>query len=187
MVIALTGGICCGKTTVLNLLIEMGYIVYNADDIAHEVLKMEKVKQKISATLFCYTREQLSKVVFNDANKRKILNDITHPLIIQKMLDIIKNVAKEKIVFFEVPLLYELNLEKYFDKVIVIYVDRYTQIKRLMIRNNKSETEAINILNSQMDIEEKKKKTEYILENFEIKDLKKNLIDLLERIKDENK
>ena len=57
MVIAITGGICCGKTTVLNILKELNYEVLNVDDISHQVLEQdevkEEIKQKISTTVFC--------------------------------------------------------------------------------------------------------------------------------------
>ena len=57
MVIAITGGICCGKTTVLNVLKELNYEVLNVDDISHQVLEQdevkEEIKQKISTTVFC--------------------------------------------------------------------------------------------------------------------------------------
>ena len=102
------------------------------------------------------------------------------------MLKIIEeNKEKSEITFIEVPLLYELNLQKYFDKVILIYVDRLTQIERIMLRDKKTKKEAINILNTQIDIEEKKKKTKYVLLNYDLDKLETNLKSLIERIKNE--
>lgn len=195
MVIALTGGICCGKSTVLRALKERGYRVYDVDDIAHDVLDEKdiacKIKQEISTTVFCYNkidRKKLAKIIFEDDDKRKKLNEIVHPRIVTKMIEIIeKNKKKEDITFFEVPLLYELNLQKHFDEVILIYVDRLTQIERIMTRDNKSKKEAINILNTQIDIEEKKKMAKHVLSNYNLKNLENNLNILIERIKDEYK
>ena len=193
MVIALTGGICCGKSTVLKALENFGYRIYDVDNIAHEVSNEKdiacRIKQEISATVFCYNkidRKKLAKIVFNDEDKRKKLNEIVHPRIIYKMLKIIEeNKEKSEITFIEVPLLYELNLQKYFDKVILIYVDRLTQIERIMLRDKKTKKEAINILNTQIDIEEKKKKTKYVLLNYDLDKLETNLKSLIERIKNE--
>lgn len=194
MVIAITGGICCGKTTVLNILKELNYEVLNVDDISHKVLEQdevkEEIKQKISTTVFCYDkidRKKLGAIVFSDKKKLKILNEIMHKKIITLMLKEIKKVEKNKLVFFEVPLLYELNLEKYFAAVILIYTNRQTQIERLMKRDLKNKEQAEAILSKQIDIEEKKKRSKYIIENMDISKIKGQIKDILERIKYENK
>ena len=79
-----------------------------------------------------------------------------HKRIIACMIDIISK-QKEGLTFIEVPLLYELNLEKYFDEIILIYVSRKEQINRIMKRDCTTEIKAKDMLLSQIDIEEKKK------------------------------
>lgn len=195
MVIALTGGICCGKSTVLNIIKKLGYEVYDVDKIAHDLLKNEEIKNKIknqiSKTVFqkdLINRDALSKIVFSDKEKLKILNSILHPKIIDKMIQII-NEAKQnnKTIIIEVPLLYELHLEKYFDASILVYVDKKTQLNRIISRDKKTKIQAINILNSQMDIELKKSLTNYIIENYNIDCLYENIKKVLERVKNGDK
>ncbi|MBE2989190.1 dephospho-CoA kinase [Sneathia sp. DSM 16630] len=192
MVIGITGGICCGKTTVLSVLKKLNFKVFNVDDISHDLLNedevKEEIKEKISKDVFCdnmIDRKKLASLIFSDEKKRKALNKIMHKRIIACMIDIISK-QKEGLTFIEVPLLYELNLEKYFDKIILIYVSRKEQIKRIMKRDCTTEIKAKDMLLSQIDIEEKKKLSKYVIENtHSIERLEKDIKEMVERIKNE--
>lgn len=110
-----------------------------------------------------------------------------HPKIIAEMKQIIKNNVSD-VLIIEVPLLFELKLEKYFDKILLVYSNPDIQLKRLMKRNNISEKEAKNLINSQIDIREKAKKTKYIITNeTDIKDLKNNVLKVMDELKKEIK
>ena len=194
MIIAITGGIGCGKTTALEYIKSKSYIVYDADKISHNILEQKEVKKeindKISKEVFFNNdinmgidRKKLGKIVFFDEKKLKILNGIVQARILQKMQEYIINTKKEEIVFFEVSVLFEMKLEKFFDKIIVIYSDKDTQIKRVRKRDNLETEDILNILDKQIDIEEKKRKADIVIENMgDIDKFKKNIDKILGEI-----
>lgn len=177
IVLGLTGGIGTGKSTVSKIFNEKGIKIINLDEISHDIIDRKNIVDKLidnfGNSIFDkntnqISRKELGKIVFKDKEKLKKLNSIMHPEILKIMREKIKfykEVEKEKIIIVEVPLLFEINLEKEFDKVILVYSNRETQVKRIIERDNRTEEEALNIINSQMDLEEKKKKSDYILEN----------------------
>lgn len=187
MIIGLTGSIAVGKSKVLEILKDLSYKTVNMDDISHEVLNCEDIRSKIASMISAdvvinnkVDRKKLSSIVFNDKKKLEILNNIVHGKIIEEMINIINN-NKEEILIIEVPLLFELNLEKYFDKIIVVYTNKDLQCERIMKRNNIDKEHAQKLISTQMDIDEKRKKTKYIIENE--KDIK-SLIENTKRIMD---
>lgn len=176
----LTGGIASGKSTVSGILIKMGYSVVDMDKISREIFERGKpayIKvvnhfgEEILDKNEEIDRKKLGSIVFPQAEKLKILNDITHPEIMRESKNKIENILKdEDIVFVDSPLLFETidTMKKYdlnFDKLILVYVNRETQIKRLIKRDGIEKEEAYKILNSQMDIEDKREKADYIIEN----------------------
>lgn len=187
MIIGLTGSIAVGKSKVLEILKDLSYKTVNMDDISHEVLNYDDIRSKIASMISAdvvinnkVDRKKLSSIVFNDKKKLEILNNIIHGKIIEEMINIINN-NKEEILIIEVPLLFELNLEKYFDKIIVVYTNKDLQCERIMKRNNIDKEHAKKLISTQMDIYEKRKKTKYIIENE--KDIK-SLIENTKRIMD---
>lgn len=173
MVIGLTGGIGTGKTTVSKKLRERGYPVIDLDNISREVIKYSKVINKlvqnfgkeilleedVAISEREISRKKLGKIVFKDEKKINILNSIMHPPILKKMREEIKEAEKKyAVVFVEVQLLFEINLEQEFDMTVLVYSDRKTQLKRVSERDGRDEEEVLNILDSQMDIEIKRKK-----------------------------
>ncbi len=122
-VIAITGGIGSGKSTVCEILKKQGYKVFSADEIYSELLlDSEFVKgvhlsvglKEESKTLL---REKVSSIVFSDKDKLKALNEFTHEKIMSEMFKKSKGL---EISFHEVPLLFESGLESRYDKVIVV-------------------------------------------------------------------
>lgn len=174
-IIGLTGSISTGKTQVSNYLRNRGEKVIDADLIAREVVDLEPVKEKIKE-VFGYDiykddeldRKALGEIVFRDKEKRQVLNEIEHPEIYRIILEEIKN-SKGR-VFVDIPLLFEsqhLN-EKYglvFDEVWLVYVNRETQVKRLIKRDRISRGYALEKINSQMSVEDKKIMADVIIDN----------------------
>ncbi|MFC6322208.1 dephospho-CoA kinase [Companilactobacillus baiquanensis] len=191
----LTGGIASGKTTVLDILADNGCKIFNADDIAREVVEVGTVGlNKIAASFGknilladgSLDRKKMSQIVFSDKLQLKKLTDITAPLIRQRILQIVENIHSldDKVIYiFEIPLLFESDYQSYFDAVISIYVDSNTQLTRLMKRNNLDEQTAKKQISSQMSMLEKKKLADFVIDNsgnldelkIEVKTLLKNL------------
>ena len=174
-IIGLTGSISTGKTQVSNYLRDRGEKVIDADLIAREVVDLETVKEKIKEAFGNdiykndeLDRKALGEIVFRDKEKRQVLNEIEHPEIYRIILKEVKN-SKGR-VFVDIPLLFEsqhLN-EKYgldFDEVWLVYVNRETQVKRLIKRDRISKGYALEKINSQMSVEDKKIMADVIIDN----------------------
>lgn len=174
-IIGLTGSISTGKTQVSNYLRDSGEKVIDADLIAREVVDFEPVKEKIKEAFGNdiykddeLDRKALGEIVFRDKEKRQVLNEIEHPEIYRIILEEIKN-SKGR-VFVDIPLLFEsqhLN-ERYgldFGEVWLVYVNRETQVKRLIKRDKISRGYALEKINSQMSVEDKKIMADVIIDN----------------------
>ncbi|MGL5964633.1 MAG: dephospho-CoA kinase [Fusobacteriaceae bacterium] len=192
MIMGLTGGIASGKSTASRILKEIGYKIYDADIIAHEALKQEsckkKIKKEFGEIVFDKTgevnRKILREIAFSDKDNLRKLNSIVHPIVIKEFEKIKENSVSEKIIIFDIPLLFEAKLEYLCDKIVLIYTKREIQIKRVIERDKNSQDLAEKIIDSQESLENKKLKSDYCIENSKnIFELKKELILLFEKIK----
>ena len=180
MVIGLTGGIGTGKSTVSRKLRERGYPVIDLDVISREVITYPEVIDELVRNFGSeileeqnevsgkknISRNKLRQTVFKDEKKVAVLNSIMHPPIIEEMRRQIKELRqKHKTVFVEVQLLFEAKLEKEFDMTVLVYADRKTQMERVLKRDGRSEGEVQEIINVQMPMDEKRKLSDYIIEN----------------------
>ncbi len=174
-IIGLTGSIATGKSQVSNYLKDKGIKVVDADLIARDVANYKSVKNKIKKVfgddLYIneeLDRKKLAEIIFANKIHRQKLNDIMHPEIYKEINKKIR--GKEDLVFVDIPLLFEnedVN-KKYgldFDEIWLVYVDRETQIKRLMDRDDISREYAEEKINSQISVQEKRKKADVIIDN----------------------
>jgi len=172
LIIGITGSIASGKTEVSELLAEKGFKVFSTDGIGHKILYLKAVRHKLveefSDKILDHNglvdRKKLSKVVFESSENLKVLNSITHSAIFKQMNNIINNTESE-IILFEVPLLFETNLEKHFDFIITVSATPENQLTRLMKRNNLTEEEAIQKISSQLSNKLKEEKADYVIKN----------------------
>lgn len=179
MVIGLTGGIGTGKSTVSQILKDRGFPVIDLDVISHEVIEFSSVVEKIvqnfgrevldedEAGNCTVSREKLGKIIFSNKKKRLALNSIMHPEILKVMHKKILECKSEKnkIIFVEVQLLFEVQWEKEFDYILLVAAKRDMQVRRVLERDKRSEEEAWNIINSQMSLDEKREKSDFVIEN----------------------
>ena len=199
MVIGLTGGIGTGKSTVSQILREKKFPVIDLDTISHEVIKIPKVIEKIVENFgkevlensgnfenknnaIRISREKLGKIIFENKEKRLLLNSIMHPEILHTMREQISKYKKNnKIIFVEIQLLFEVQWEKEFDYILLISAKKSTQIRRILERDKRSENDALNIINSQLPLDEKKKRSNFVIENDgNIEELKEKIDKFLE-------
>lgn len=175
--IGLTGGIASGKSLVARALQEMGAILLSADEIGHQVIAVGEAayydlidaygKGIVNADE-TINRKKLGEIVFNDPEKLKLLNQLTHPAIMRKIKVRLAQIEQESpaaIVVMEVPLLYETHMEKLFNQVWVVWVDRETQIDRLMARDAIERNDAIKRIDSQMSLDEKAQRADLLIDN----------------------
>lgn len=199
MVIGLTGGIGTGKSTVSQILQEKKFPVIDLDTISHEVIKIPKVIEKIVENFgkevlensgnfenknnaIRISREKLGKIIFENKEKRLLLNSIMHSEILHTMREQISKYKKNnKIIFVEIQLLFEVQWEKEFDYILLISAKKSTQIRRILERDKRSEIDALNIINSQLSLDEKKKRSDFVIENDgNIEELKEKIDKFLE-------
>ncbi len=177
MNIGLTGGIATGKSTVSGMLSRRGALIIDIDRIAREVVEpgkpallaiVERFGQAVLQPDGTLDRQKLGAIVFSDPSERKALEQITHPAIRAVMKERMQEYEREypdRLTVVDVPLLYESRLESYFEKVMVVYVPRHEQKRRLMERDRLTGEEAEQRLNAQMDIEEKKRRADIVIDN----------------------
>ena len=180
MIVGLTGGIGTGKSTVSRKLRERGYPVIDLDVISREVIEYPEVidelvrnfgneileNQNNTSGKKSISRNKLRQTVFKEEKKVSVLNSIMHPPIVEEMRRQIEKLRKSyKTVFVEVQLLFEAKLEKEFDIIVLVYADKKTQLERVLKRDGRSEGEVQQIINAQMDMTEKRRLSNYIIEN----------------------
>ncbi len=177
LLLGVTGGIASGKSTVSQMLGELGLPLIDFDLIARQVVEPETPGlAKIVDYFGCQVlaedgsldRKKLSGIVFGDMEKRKKLESFTHPPIFEeffKQADAITVKDSEAIIQVAVPLLIELNLQHLFDKLLVVYVPAKVQIERLAVRDGISQENATNILKAQLPIEEKLQFADFVVDN----------------------
>ncbi|HCE01471.1 MAG TPA: dephospho-CoA kinase [Armatimonadetes bacterium] len=143
--IAITGGICEGKSTVCGYLRELGYAVANADEAAREVFEEEPVQRALALALGCeapVSRQQVRDRLALDPDFRRTLNRITHPRILERLDQLEAS-------FVEVPLLVEACLQGRFDRVWVVTCGPEEQLRRLAQRLG-SKAEARRLMATQL-------------------------------------
>ncbi|MBJ6363774.1 dephospho-CoA kinase [Paenibacillus sp. GCM10012307] len=178
MKIGLTGGIACGKSSVGAMLVQCGAALIDADQIAREVVLpgepalgeiVDLFGHEVLQTDGTLNRSALGEIVFHDADKRRQLESIMHPAIRVKMRErIAKHEAQfpDVPIFADVPLLYETGQDKLYDSVVVVYVPRSQQLIRLLNRHpGMTEEQAVNRIEAQMDIELKRQRADWVIDN----------------------
>ena len=173
MILGLTGGIASGKSTVSNIFKKYGIYIADADKIAKELGNREdvinEIGEKISKIVIdkngSVDRAKLKEIVFSDKSKLEILNKIYHPKIREEFKKIKLNSSKNDIIIFDVPLLFETGMYTLCDKNILVYVNEDIQIERLIARDGITKELAKKIIDSQMSLDEKKSKSDILIEN----------------------
>lgn len=189
--IGLTGGIASGKSTVARILREMGHSVVDADALARLVVAKNGIAYREVLSVFGpevvdgsgeLDRRKLGQIVFADSKKRVQLEQIVHPKV-KHLAHLEKSrleIEGKSIAFYDVPLLYEKNLEAEFDSVVLVYVPESIQIERMMIRNGYSEWEARERMQAQIPIEQKRLRSPHVVLNTgKIEDLKAEIEKIL--------
>lgn len=196
MLVGITGSIACGKTFVTDYLKSKGFDLVDADVLAHEVLNkgekgyfkvIEHFKETILDSEKNIDRKKLAEIIFSDSKEKKVLENIIHPEVIEKINEFMSQVDKKQIAFVSIPLLFEIHFERYLDKTIVIYSKIDAQIERLMKRDNIDYNYAMKKINAQLSQEEKMKQADYIIDNsFTKEETIKNIDKVIESLRSYN-
>ena len=163
--IGLTGGIATGKSTVKKLILSRGVSVIDADEISHKITAINAIGYKSVVSHFgnivlnsdmSLNRKKLGEIVFNNVDQRLQLEKILHPLIQLEVYKLKKSFEQkmEKVTFYDTPLLFEASKQAEFDAVVVVWCDPEIQKKRLMLRNDLTESEALYRIQAQWPLTE---------------------------------
>ena len=177
LIVGLTGGIGSGKSTVAGMFEDEGAHVIDFDHLARLVVEPDKAAWRDIIDYFgpeimssdrTLNRSALAEIVFSDNKSRKALEGFTHPRIFEERDALIKAIKRKdpfSIVIIDFPLLFELDLNKRFDKVILVYVPRAVQLGRLIKRDGIVKKGVEKRLDAQRPIEEKRSLSDYIIDN----------------------
>ncbi len=192
-VIGLTGGIGSGKSTVAKFLMEMGFLVYNSDTRAKELVNENNdLKSKIVSLLGekaydnegKYDRKYVADLVFNNKDLLEKLNSLIHPAV---ALDFAHWVHSQMapLLFKETALLFELRLHEKTDASLLVTADDNIRMKRVMDRDGKTYREVENVMDKQMSEREKCRKADFIIyNNGNLEELESETKNIVEAIKD---
>lgn len=175
--IGLTGSIATGKSTVTNMLKELGAFVIDCDKTARDVVapgtrgiaKIEAAfgKDAVAAD-GSMDRVYIGDLVFRNPEMKKRLENILFPLIFEALDAELLRLEREcatPVVFLDMPLLYEVKYDSYVDEVWLVYVPFEVQLSRLMKRNGYTKEEALLRIHSQISVDKKKSLAQQVIDN----------------------
>ena len=177
LVVGLTGGIGSGKSEVARRLARLGAVVVDADAIAREVVDpgspgltrvVEEFGPGVLAPDGSLDREAVAALVFAEADNRRRLNAIVHPLIGARMIERTVEAAERDphaVVVNDVPLLVEGGLSDRYDVVVVVDTDQETQLRRLVEQRGMTEADARARMATQATREQRRAVADYVIDN----------------------
>ena len=197
-VIGITGGVGCGKTTVINLIKEylsqkkdMKFVILMTDEISRNLLQPEQKAYIQVVELFGESivnedktihRGKLAEIIFNNPNKRMVLNSIIHPLVKQEVINTINQlrIAEYDYVFIESALLYDDHYEVFCDETWYIYAPKEQRIQRLKLSRSYSQDKIESIMKSQLTQQEFREQCDVVIDNDKTcDDVRQQLVKLL--------
>ena len=193
--VGLTGGIASGKSTVAKILQSLGAAIVNADDLAREVVEPGHEAWKEIVAAFgadilqsdqTLDRQKLRTLIFNQPEARKRLESIIHPRVRALAEERIRQYAAAgyPVVIYEVPLLFEGNLQEWLRPVILVACDVETQTARLQNRDHLTAADAEKHIAAQMSLKDKRRLADYVIENNgSLEDLERQTRQILEELK----
>ena len=174
-IIGITGGIASGKSTVTEFLRQQGYQVIDADQVVHELQEPgERLYQALLSTFGSailqedgsLDRPKLGAMIFGNPELLARSSQLQNEIIREELTRRRDLLAETEAVFFmDLPLLFELQYEEWFDQIWLVDVTVETQLSRLMARNDLSQEEAEKRISAQLSLQEKQKRADVLIDN----------------------
>jgi len=192
--IAITGGIGSGKSTFCGKLKEKGFKIHSSDEQVAKIYKnpdkkfvtyLRTIGLSKSISKKNIDKKIISKIIFENKQIRKKLELYIFKIVRKKRSDFIKQEKEKKtrLIFIDIPLLFENNLEKQFHKVISIIASKQVRLKRLKKTRKMTETQFKNIIKSQTSDVIRKNKSDYVIyNNSTLKDYKTKINKLINKL-----
>lgn len=159
--VGLSGKIASGKSEVERIIQKFGFLVFDLDKISAEVFNDKKISIQILNEFKTLNKKEIAEIIFSDSNKRQKLENIIHPELKNKIIEIFEENKNEKAVFMSGALLFKTGFYKLFDKN--IFIDAFDEIRleRLIKRDNLDYELAIKRLN----LQDEENKADFIIQN----------------------
>ena len=174
-VLGLTGGIGSGKSLVDAMFRDLGAEVIDADALAREVVEpgqpaLLEIAESFGPDILLpdgrLDRPRLGAIIFADPSARARLNAITHPRIRARMMDeVAARAGRSGLLIVDIPLLYENDRTADVEKIIVVWVDEPTQLRRLIERDRLTPEQARQRVDAQMPLDEKRRRADHVIDN----------------------
>ena len=176
-VIGLTGGIGSGKSTVSGFLREKGFLILDADQIAHDITKkgspvLQQIADAFGADMLDAVgnlqRKRLAAVAFSTPENKALLESLTTAEVvrlIEEQVVQLRNNAEYDIIFIDAPLLFEAGVDRLTDLVWMVSADEQIRIARVMARDQVSEADVLQRIANQMDNDEKIRRSQELIDN----------------------
>jgi dephospho-CoA kinase len=185
-IIGLTGGIGSGKTTVAKMFSEQGIPVYIADEEAKKLMDLDEIIEEVRITFGNdiivnnkIDRAKLAKIVFNNAEQLKKLNNIVHPAVQKHFKNWLKIHYSAPYVIKEAAILFETNGHKQCDKVITVVAPQLLRIERVVLRDKSDKESVLQRINNQWSDEKKIMLSDFVIENIDLEKTKKQVDDII--------
>lgn len=169
ILVAITGSIGCGKTTISDILRHYGFVVHDVDKwvklLYHGKDFLNVIKKRFPESFEegYFNKRTLRNIVFNNPDKLKILESLIHPFLLQKLRKYIRKNKTEGIVFVDLALLFEMHWERYFKYVILADVSYEEQKKRVMKRDHITAEDFEKINQKQISQQLKKELVDFVI------------------------
>lgn len=173
--VAITGGIGSGKSSFADCFAEKGFTIIKADDVSKDILATDESVKELIQKYFgkdsfnedgTPNKKFIAQKVFSSEENVNIINSILHPPtidFINKQMN--KELQKSNMVFVEAALIYEADMAKFFDYVILVTAEKSVRINRIMERDKVSEIEVSSRMEKQLSEEKKKELADFVIEN----------------------
>ena len=191
-IIGLTGGIGTGKSTVSRFLTEQNFAIVDADLISRQVVEpgmplLGELEEAFGSEIInedgSLNRKGLAAIVFNDVEKKKLMDSIMHKEILAEMRRVMEEFQQQNThqgIIIDAPLLFEIGLEKWCGQVWLVTADMDVRIQRVCERDNAKPEEVEARIRNQMSDDEKRKLSDEILDNSgSLESLHKQIAELL--------
>jgi len=190
-IVGLTGGLASGKSTIAQILIERGFDVIDADEVARDVVKpgsesLEKIVKRWGIEILnddgSLNRKKLASIVFKDKSQRRELEKILHPEILKRMIQLAENSADE-IVILVVPLLFEEQLDEWCDFTVSLTAPDEVRIERAMKKHKISREMVQDRMKTQLSEKKRNSKAGYVVNtDCTIEELQSKVDNLINKI-----
>lgn len=188
-VIAITGGIATGKSTVTSLLEKEGLKIIDADQLVKSIYATQEAKEFIKENYpECMSHndinfKKLRELVFSKIEVKQKIENFIYLRLPKAFSEAASKISGQDFYIYDVPLLFERKLDHLVDQIIVVYAPRNVQLARVIDRDGSKQETANKILDQQMDIEEKKGKADFIINNSgTLEELSAEVDELLRKI-----